>query len=292
VYRAFAEKRKFADGGQAGKKKLENGGITDVPKEVEDLIKDEDSHVTIEKSKNISSNQWEVTLKKEEFSVIQEYNDNTGDPIGKYQAESLEDAKRELSGLTSPDEWKSKYSDHFAYIAKVISKAVVVYEKNEEGDWSLVSSPKWQIIDQEDTGIVKSFGTREMGADYLLTDASLKLREDLNGEYEVNDKVVKVTGKDTGKYGSLYLNDKDGNQFGVIEVRIADHSYNPRNRGNEEGFISVVIANEDETQNKFHGIHDLHFNARDNYIDVVQSVKDKLQEIMEGMDIDEMIGEA
>lgn len=77
-----------------------------------------------------------------------------------------------------------------------------------------------------------------------------------------------------GKYSSLRIVDKEGDRIDRVQLRIADHTYNPRNnddaaRGGR--FISVEIANVNATKGKFRTSYSLQFDGTDTYDDVLEN---------------------
>jgi hypothetical protein len=239
---------------------------------------------------------WKVNEGRIIYKVEQEYSGNQGDPIQTENFDTLEEAEAELQSLTVPEEWKTSTTEHYALIKKVTQERTVTYSRYGD-DWSLDEDRvKWNNEDFEDTGITKSFGTREGDTSDLLHECHFNLVQDISGEYETGGIEVKVQGRPdhsgyTGKYSSLSIWDKDENDLGDIELRISDHSYNPRNNAGKswDGFISVVIANEDETKERFSGSYNLYFDGDNSYEDIVEQVKERIQEIIDGIDMEERI---
>lgn len=231
---------------------------------------------------------WLVEEQKIKYAVVQDYEDNGGNPILKESFNTEEEAVQELEKLEAPDEWQNGGSEHYAFIDKDIFQRETVYEKFM-GAWD-DDDEKWELKDGMRTNHDKSFGTREDDAEDLEHKAYFNLRDDISGEYETDGVVVKIRGTGSGKYGSVWIEDLTGDDIGSIELRISDHSYNPRNNSSVgDGFISVVIANKDETKDRFRGMYNLYFDGDNSYEDIVDEVKERIQEILDGVDIQERI---
>lgn len=269
-----------------------------MPEALREKIEDDGIEITgAEKVKDADDEgdgeEWEVEERKYVYEVRQDYDGNQGDPIMREEFDTLEEAKSELDSLEAPESWMTVTTEHYAFIEKVTKKRTAKYEFYSS--WDNFDNDKWEHEDSEDTGDMKSFGTREGDTSELIHTCHYNLSNDVSGEYETNGVTVTISGKArkgeyTSKYSSLWIQDKDENDIGRIELRIADHSYNPANRSMlEDGFISVVIANKDETAGRFSGAHNLYFDGDNEYEEIVEQVKEKIQDILDGLDIKERI---
>ena len=123
-------------------------------------------------------------------------------------------------------------------------------------------------------------------------------------EEEIRDKIEKVLRKETyvldgkevhlkvgslGKYTDIEVLDADGESMGSFTLRIADHSYNPRNNTTAQlagNFISVVVNYDDPTAEKFHGRYNIHAGIDDSADSVADEVNERVQEIIDEWDAD------
>lgn len=123
-------------------------------------------------------------------------------------------------------------------------------------------------------------------------------------EEEIRDKIEKVLRKETyvldgkevhlkvgslGKYTDIEVLDADGELMGSFTLRIADHSYNPRNNTTAQlagNFISVVVNYDDPTAEKFHGRYNIHAGIDDSADSVADEVNERVQEIIDEWDAD------
>ena len=110
-----------------------------------------------------------------------------------------------------------------------------------------------------------------------------RLGEDIIEKYRIDGKPVKLITKTIGKYTDIDIEDKIGNKIGKIQLRIADHSYNPQNNDLEARagkFISVVITNNDATKNRFGGKYNLYFDPEKSYEYVIKKINEKIKDIL------------
>lgn len=276
---------------------MEKGGeIENIPLALRQIIEDDNIQiVSAEKIKDADDEgdgeQWEVKQRKYVYEVRQDYDGNQGDPIITEEFDTLQEAEENLDSLEAPESWETATTDHYAFIQKVTQKRTAKYELN--GSWDNLGNEKWDYEDSEDLGKVKSFGTREGDTSDLRHQCHFHLSQDVSGEYKIGDNSVRVKGRPsdngyTAKYSNLFIYDKQENEIGYIELRMSDHSYNPSNNAGKssDGFISVVIANKDQTKQRFSGSHNLYFDGGNSYEDIVEAVTERIQEIVDGLDID------
>jgi DNA repair protein RadC len=135
-----------------------------------------------------------------------------------------------------------------------------------------------QIIDS------KSFDDREKTANILESDVYSDIHKDLDKKY--NGLNINIPSR--GKYRTISVENTKGDEVGSIQLRIADHSYNPSNNNDSArsgNFISVEIANKNETAKRFNGKHGLQFNGENTYDEIVGAVNDRIKEIIDSWDI-------
>ena len=132
---------------------------------------------------------------------------------------------------------------------------------------------------------VKDFGKRDDNSRELESTAYNELGRDLETTFKADNGetyTIKYNGK--GKYSSLSILDKNGDEIDRVQLRISDHTYNPSNNdtaAREGKFISVEIANVNPTKNKFRTAHSLEFDGTDTYETVLEKTKERLNEILE-----------
>lgn len=109
--------------------------------------------------------------------------------------------------------------------------------------------------------------------------------KEMLGSFQYDGYSLKLDSKHVSKYSDISVL-KDGEKIDSIQLRIANHSYNPMNNNQDawDGkFVSVVIANNDPTANKYHGKHNLWFRLDSNEEEIVCAVFDKFEEIIENL---------
>lgn len=123
--------------------------------------------------------------------------------------------------------------------------------------------------------------------DSLYLEPSEKSAEDL--DYEVRQWMEKEYGRNyAGSYESINLGeDKDGRDI-TLQIRIKNHSENPANKGSyslADHYLSIVIANKDETAQRFHSSTELYFTGDNTLDDVKEQVSSYIQDIIDNSDI-------
>jgi predicted GNAT family acetyltransferase/8-oxo-dGTP pyrophosphatase MutT (NUDIX family) len=131
----------------------------------------------------------------------------------------------------------------------------------------------------------KDFGNREESSIELLYTTRSLLGADLEQDFLANGgeryRIEHHGGKT--KYSSLWVVGKDDEVIHDIQLRIADHTYNPRNNDASAlagNFISVEIANVNPTKDRFNTAYSLQFDGEDTYEDVLDRVQERLREIL------------
>lgn len=267
------------------------GAVGIIPSALKTVIEEEGYEVIQAKQLpcDPGEERYEVIEQKTAYELRQDYDGNIGDPISEESYDTLAQAEAELAALNGPETWETATTDHYAYIQKLTLRRKAIYESLEPGDWEEAGADRWESVESEDTGILKSFGTREGNAEDLLWKTRNNLPQDVCGAYDIEGQTLNLTTHGSGKYNTLWVSDEQENELGDIKLRIADHSYNPRNNQDVDlGFISVVIANQDETEDRFNGIHNLRYSGSDDYEDIVSAVKERIEEILSDLDIDKL----
>lgn len=128
-----------------------------------------------------------------------------------------------------------------------------------------------------------TFTSKNDMRDDIQDDLSDRATEKYDGaEYEYEGHVVylKAEGAFYGKYTEIEVVDKDSDEVvGYINLRFADHSYNPANNTDEGAFISVVVNSNDPTENKFHGMYNLRYDEYVEVDDILEDIDERMEEI-------------
>jgi 8-oxo-dGTP pyrophosphatase MutT (NUDIX family)/GNAT superfamily N-acetyltransferase len=203
--------------------------------------------------------------------------------------------KQAFDYTKTPDTFVNAYSSHHFIIDLYFNEIWIdengyeVEETKEFYSWGdvlynleseAINELKKQIGD-ETVIYFKDYGARENKARELLSDVYIGIKNDAIKEYrgysiEFPEYV--------NKYNNLWIYDKQKNQVLSIQLRISDHSYNPRNNDTDAQsgkFISVEIANTNETRGKFGGNYSLHFDEDNTYDEVIEAVNERIKEIIE-----------
>jgi len=107
-----------------------------------------------------------------------------------------------------------------------------------------------------------------------------------NREYDYHGHTIYLNAKDAfdSKYSYVYVVDKDTDEtVGEIELRLADHSYNPANNNDAAlrgAFVSIVLNDNDPTINKYHGRYNLRYNEDADVEDILSDIDDRFDDIL------------
>lgn len=196
--------------------------------------------------------------------------------ISKYTAIFNKDKAKEfieLSKTLSEDEFYDRFSK--------ITDAADFIELNLEYDVQDVDSLTIPEINES--------------TDELIYEVQSELANMLITEYEVDGYKLQLSPNTRSKYNNLNVTaniDDEDYDVGTIELRIADHSYNPQNNSmnaREGNFISVVIANKNATKNKFSNAYSLYFDEDNDVNDVAEEVNERIDEILNSWNIEEKL---
>lgn len=223
--------------------------------------------------------------------LVPTYRIHNGQEDGTWE-DSIDEAIAEAKSK-SPE---TRFSDTF-YFVELYFKKGWAQEDNylvDEKDMELLPLHEALALLPIDFPIKSEFvyqvdlGKSEDGAIELLEEVTQKLGRDILSEHE--GLTIRVPHwKDTyNKYRQIVV-EKDDEEVGTIKLRIADHSYNPRNNNvdfsGNEGFISVEIANTDPTADRFHGQHSLQYDGTATYDQILDDVNERIKEIIWGWNI-------
>ena len=224
------------------------------------------------------------------FQVSWNYADNTNPDVEFF--DNIHDAIKYLYKIGDTSEL-DKYYEPYKEMTLCFKVKWLDRNNEEVEDDGIMNYEDWSYKNK-DSDFVKKYGlnslldtkffnSREKTSDELLNQVYLNLHTDIIKSYTYNDVGYTISTPSRGKYRhiTVYFNDTEK----TIILRISDHSYNPRNNDGMTDFISVEIANKNETVGRFHGIHGLQFDGDDTYDDVVESVNSKIIDIIESWNI-------
>lgn len=141
-------------------------------------------------------------------------------------------------------------------------------EYNIDEYYELEEEEEWEEIDSRD--LIKKNET----SDDLLNEVETHFKE-IYGNY---------------KYNTINVYDDEDEFVGTIQLRISDHSENPRNLkkfSSHNAYISVVIADIDDTDNRFkykprpRNSEQLYFSSSDTKEHIVDEIEAKIHEFKE-----------
>jgi hypothetical protein len=148
-------------------------------------------------------------------------------------------------------------------------------------------------IDQDEPAIYRrDFAAREQSADELLTHVIRNIQNDIIKEIDVDNQKLKIVVPKVSKYTSISIRNEQDETIDTIELRIADHTYNPSNNQSGINFISVEIANVNPTEGRWNTRYSIGFNGSSNYQDVVDAVNDRIIEIVEDVKLPQKVKKA
>jgi hypothetical protein len=252
-------------------KKMEFGGmLSRLPESLQEEITwyfdDNEIADAIEENEN----RWRLVIKKNEWEVVEDYIGNTGDPFESSTFDNYKEAKEEFDSLEEPSSWESRYSEHYAELRKYSYLKEVIFEKDGE-QWDLQNETSFEKEENEDYLLEhKSLGKREETAEGLM----YAIQKHLNAYY----------GRRKESYAEIRVRDNNNIEIGSIQVRVKDHTENPKNiKSWYDYHLSIVVANIDETKNRFHTRYSdtnrqLIFSGDDEESGVLKEIDDALLE--------------
>lgn len=213
--------------------------------------------------------------------------------------ESLEKAYNEANN----EKYECRDCNNYKYITLYV-KEIWIYENNEIYDEAQTFA--LDELSKEDGGEIvlnisvineynpiiymADFGGSEDEAKELLDKVLDNLCNDISGDIDVYEFKFEVEAHNCSKYSHINIL-HNGNEIGNIKLRISDHAYNPANNNYESDFISVEVANENLTKNKFNGSYSLQYEGDSDYDDIVYDVIERIKEIVSRWDLDKLIKE-
>ena len=206
---------------------------------------------------------------------------------------TIDEAIKEADKLEGMFVYDREDDDHYVFVKADLIKC----EYNDNGD--VIYPNHWQEVDPVqddhtcnidgfewgDLVYEKSFGQIEDAAIELRRKIETEIANDISGErFTINGCSFTVNWLPSENVGYSFiqvLESESGYEIGLIEVRISDHSYNPKRVNDPNSFFSITVAENDATESKFMlGSNNLRFIGDDKYEYVVGCVKGKIISII------------
>jgi hypothetical protein len=137
---------------------------------------------------------------------------------------------------------------------------------NDSDYWEVIEESEWEELISDDVAAVNKSTDEIIG----------EIRDFINSKY--------VHSRYGSKYMNIYVyNDEDeDDEIDYITIRVADHSQNPRNITHEH-HISFVIANKNETKDRFRSRYEYYYDDDDDIDDIKSEIAiiidEKIEEI-------------
>lgn len=131
---------------------------------------------------------------------------------------------------------------------------------------------------------IVSFEKPEESADELEYDVYNGINKKIEGDIIVDGVPLSVSVGRASKYRDIIVYDKENNEVGRIVLRISNHTYNPSRNTKGNDFISVEINNRDRGR-YYPGMRQLRFTGDNTFEEVVEAVKNRMEEIISGWNI-------
>ena len=155
-------------------------------------------------------------------------------------------------------------------------------------DWAYENDQNDFVNKFGEEGVIEDryFDSRESSAEELEN----KVYSEIGGDLPKKYKGFNLKYQSSGKYRRISVENSKGENVGDIQLRIANHSYNPRNNdmyAKMGNFISIEIANKNETEGRFGGKYGIKFTGDDKYEDVVEATSERIGEIIDSWNLNE-----
>lgn len=215
------------------------------------------------------------------YNVILSSDTNTEELYSGYDKKEAESIAKNVDSSDN----SSKYSNSAVIIQK--REDEYVFAGNAKDNETEEDYPLEDESSREDKWVKTSKEDEFEIIDDFTVEGSEKNAEDLRND--VFDYFNKEYGRDKySSYDSINLGeDKDGNTID-LQIRIKNHSENPRNKGvytSADNYLSIVVANKDETAERFHSSTELYFTGDDNLDDIKEQVFNYIQDIIDNSEI-------
>ena len=124
--------------------------------------------------------------------------------------------------------------------------------------WEVIEKSEWEELSSDDVAAVNK------RTDEIISE----IRDFINNKY--------VNSRYGSKYMDIYVYDDEDDEIDYITIRVADHSQNPRNRTHEH-HISFVIANKNETKDRFRSRDEYYYDDDDD----IERIKSEIESIID-----------
>jgi hypothetical protein len=129
---------------------------------------------------------------------------------------------------------------------------------NDSDYWEVIEKSEWEELISDDVAAVNKSTDEIIG----------EIRDFINSKY--------VHLRYGSKYMNIYVYDDEDDEIDYITIRVADHSQNPRNRTHEH-HISFVIANKNETKDRFRSRDEYYYDDDDD----IEGIKSEIESIID-----------
>lgn len=212
------------------------------------------------------------------YRILWSDSETCSDPDNEGDYDTLEEA---IEAAKTPGEYWNANNEHYNRV--VLHLQEVVYEiwgdEETDGDWNETGRNMAAGSFDFETSIddelfFQSHKARETDSTELRYETIDSLGNDLVKHFD------NLTYSGSSKYSTLFINDEDGEEEGTINLRIADHSYNPANNVGCDNFISVEIANVNPTKGRYNGKYGIQFDGSNTYDEVLEAVIERVEDIL------------
>ena len=124
--------------------------------------------------------------------------------------------------------------------------------------WEVIEESEWEELSYDDVAAVNKSTDEIIG----------EIRDFINSKY--------VHLRYGSKYMNIYVYNDEDDEIDYITIRVADHSQNPRNRTHEH-HISFVIANKNETKDRFRSRDEYYYDDDDD----IEYIKSEIESIID-----------
>jgi hypothetical protein len=223
------------------------------------------------------------------YTVSWYYADNTNPDTSDYSSyDEAMKALEEAGDMDYMDEYFDPYNEARIFFDTGYIDEEGEVEITEEAvsmddiDKEYVPDYIYDLIDRWSNDVIgnNSITNPSEKARNLESEVYSNINSDIIEEY----KGLRIEVPFTSKYRHIDIYDKNDNLVDSIELRIADHPYNPANNDSNADsgkFISVEVFEKDKTDGRFNGKYSLQFSGSDSYNDIVEDVNERVKGIID-----------
>jgi hypothetical protein len=167
------------------------------------------------------------------------------------------------------------------------SKYMIIDSYEMEKTWNF----KLKCENNEGTIGINTFSSTEDTAESLLDEIQKNIFKEI--PKEIDGYKIEVPSKEyADKYNRIYILNKEDDTGDdpdyidriSVEIRISDHTYNPSNTGrfsSPDAFISIEIANDNKTKDRWHGKHSFQYDGNADPDDIYDDIINELYAIIQ-----------